>query len=223
MVAATATGRASGVPVEQRVVLRDVRWETYEALLADHIDRSVPHFAFDHGVLEIVTPSLPHEKDNRTLALVVEIVAEELGVDVLNVGSMTFKREDLQRGFEPESSFYIQHEAQVSTKTQIDLTVDPPPDLAIEIEVSNPLLDKLSIYAELGIPEVWRFGLSGTAILRLDGGSYVASAASLALPLLTPDALSRFVAESRTRKRTAWLRLLQSWVRNGGRFEDTTG
>ncbi len=216
----TATRRRTAAPAAQRVLLNNVSWGTYEALLADHLDRSVPHFAFDQGVLEIVSPSTPDEEDNRTLALLVEVVAEELGIDIRNVGSMTFKREDLQRGFEPDSSFYIKHEAQVSGRPQIDLAVDPPPDLVIEIEVSNPLLDKLSMYAEMGIPEVWRLGRDGLAILRLDGGSYVASTTSPALPLLTSDALSRFLAESRALKRTAWLRLVRGWVRNGGTFED---
>ncbi len=223
MATATTTEHASSVPAAQQVALCGVRWETYEALLADHLDRSVPHFAFDRGVLEIMSPSTPHEEDNRTLALLVEVVAEELDIDLRNVGSMTFKRQDLQRGFEPDSSFYIQHEPQVSDRTQIDLTIDPPPDLLIEIEVSNPLLDKLSIFAEMGIPEVWRLGTGGVTILRLEDGVYLASAASLALPPLTPEALSRFVAESRALQRTAWLRLLRGWVRAGGAFGDVTG
>ncbi|MDP9356919.1 MAG: Uma2 family endonuclease, partial [Chloroflexota bacterium] len=107
-------------PPEQRILLRNVAWETYERLLADHLDSSAPRFAYDRGLLEIVRPSTEHETVNRTLALLVEVVAEELGIDVLNVGSMTFRRQDLQRGFEPGSSFYIQHESSVRGRTQID-------------------------------------------------------------------------------------------------------
>ena len=97
--------------VEQRVVLYDVSWETYERLLADHLDNSVPHFTYDRGVLAIVSPLPEHEKINRTISLLVELLAEEFEVDLENLGSTTFKREDLKRGFEPESSFYIQNES----------------------------------------------------------------------------------------------------------------
>ena len=112
-------------PAEERIVLHDVSWETYERLLADHVDRSVPHFTYDRGELEIVSPSTEHEEDNRTLALLIEIIAMEWEIDIRNVGSMTFKRLDLQRGFEPDSSFYVQHEPLVRGKAQIDLEVDP--------------------------------------------------------------------------------------------------
>ncbi len=206
--------RPSTVPPAQRVILGNVSWTTYESLLADHLDRSVPHFAYDRGVLEIVCPSTPHEEDNRTLALLVEVVAEELGIDLQNVGSMTFKREDLQRGFEPDSSFYIASEERVRGRTQIDLAADPPPDLVIEIDVSHPSLDKLPIYAEMGVPEVWRVGEGRVTVLRLDDGGYAATDESGALPPLTAATLTRFLIESRDLPRTAWLRSLRAWVRS---------
>lgn len=207
-------------PPEQHVILRNVSWKTYECLLADHVDRSVPHFAYDRGVLEIVTPSTPHERDNRTLATLVEVVAEELGIDTLTVGSMTYKREDLQRGFEPDSSFYIAGEERVRGRRQIDLAVDPPPDLLIEIDVSHPSLDKLPLYAEIGVPEVWRVADARVAVLRLGDGGYAAAAESVALPPLTAAALSRFLAASHDQPRTAWLRALRAWVRDAA---TTTG
>lgn len=213
---ATVARRPATAPAEHRIVLNHVSWDTYERLLADHIDRSVPRFTYDRGVLEIVSPSTPHEEDNRTLAMLVEVVAEELGIDVRNVGSMTFKREDLQRGFEPDSSFYIQGEERVSDRVQIDLTVDPPPDLVIEVEVANPLLDKLPIYAEMGVPEIWRLGGKRVTILRLEDGSYTETVGSAALPLLTSDTLTRLLAESRSLKRTSWLRTVRAWVRTRG-------
>jgi hypothetical protein len=85
---------------EQRVVLYDVSWATYELLLADHLDSSSPHFTYDEGTLEIVKPSMEHEETNRSIATLVELVAEEWEIDLMNLGSTTFKREDLKRGFE---------------------------------------------------------------------------------------------------------------------------
>ena len=198
---------------EQRIVLSNIAWETYERLLADHLDSSAPRFAYDRGLLEIVSPSAEHETANRTVALLVEVVAEELDIDVLNVGSMTFRRQDLQRGFEPDSSFYIQHEASVRGRAQIDLLVDPPPDLVIEIDVTNPSLNKMPIYAQVGVPEVWRDDDEQIMILLLHQGEYRSVAMSAAFPILTSDVLTHFVVQSKTLKRTVWLRGLREWVR----------
>ena len=202
-------------PAAQTLVLHNVSWATYEALLADHTGSSAPRFTYDQGELEILSPTTEHERDNRTLSSLVEIVADELAIDVLNVGSMTFKREDLRKGFEPDSCFYIRHEADVFGKRQIDTTVDPPPDLVIEIEVSHPALAKLPIYAQLGVPEIWRVGRRRVAVLLLDPdtGAYADSAVSKALPLLSADALTRLLADSSSLKRTAWTRAVRDWVR----------
>jgi len=97
---------------EQRVILRKVSWQTYENLLSDHVDASAPRFTFDRGLLEIMSPSSEHEEYNRTLALLVEVLAEELRMDIRNLGSTTFKREDWQWGFEADSSFYIETAAE---------------------------------------------------------------------------------------------------------------
>jgi Uma2 family endonuclease len=199
-------------PPEQQVVLHNVSWETYEHLLADHLDSSAPRFTYDQGELEILSPSAEHERDNRSLALLVEDITMEWSIEVSNVGSMTFKRNDLQRGFEPASSFYIQNESLVRGRAQIDLTVDPPPDLVIEIEVSRSVVAKLPIYASLGIPEVWRSDGDRVAILALQGGGNEAEAVSAALAPLTTDLLSRFLRESRTLKRTEWRRQVRAWA-----------
>jgi len=202
---------------ELRTVLR-VGWETYERILADHVNRSVPRFTYDRGLLEIMSPLTLHEETNRTLAMLVEVVAEELAIDTRNVGSMTFKREDLQRGIEPDSCFYVRNEERVREREQIDLAVDPPPDLVIEIDVMSPSLPRLPIYAAMGVPEIWRYEADGgrVVVLTLRENAYEATVASSALPLLTGEVLSRFVAESRALPRTAWLRAVRGWVREAG-------
>ncbi len=201
---------------DQAVLLHGISWETYESLLADHLDRSVPRFTYDRGLLEIVSPTTVHERDNRTLAMLVEVVAEERGIDTLDVGSMTFKREDLQRGFEPDSCFYIRNEVRVRGRIQIDPAIDPPPDLIIEIDVASPSLNKLPIYAQLGVPEVWRAKEGRVTILTLRADAYVESVTSAALPPLTAEALTRFLRESRASGRTAWLRTVREWMREQG-------
>ena len=153
--------------VGQRVILHGVSWETYERLLADFQDSHAAHFAYDQGALEIMVLSLKHETFNRTLATLVEIVAEEMQGDVINAGSTTFRRADLSKGFEPDTCFYIQNVERVRGKDEIDLTVDPPPDLVIEIDITSPSLNKFPIFAAMGIPEVWRYDGKTVTIFTL--------------------------------------------------------
>ncbi len=130
-----------------------------------------------------------------------------------DLGSTTFRREDLERGFEPDSCFYIENKGRIRGKGRIDLTVDPPPDLVIEIDITSPSLDKVPIYARMKVPEVWRFDGQRLAILALEGTVYVESAQSTVLPPLTGATLSDFIGKSKSMKRTAWLRTVREWAR----------
>lgn len=200
-------------PAEQRVVLHNVSWETYERLLAEHADRSAPRFAYDRGELEIMSPNPEHERANRRIAQLVLAVADEVGIPAEDLGSTTFRREDLERGFEPDSCFYTRNEEAIRGKDRIDLTVDPPPDLVIEVDITSPSLDKLPIYARLGVPEVWRYDGRKVAILVLEEERYAETARSAALWPLTSEILSRFVEESKTLERRAWTRKVREWAR----------
>jgi Uma2 family endonuclease len=203
----------SHAQTEQRVIVRFVSWTTYEHLLADLSNQSSTRLTYDRGLLEIMCPLPEHEEWNRTIALLVEVLAEEMRIDVRNFGSTTFRRADLARGFEPDSCFYIQHEADISGKSTIDLTVDPPPDLVIEVDVTSGSLDKFPIYAQVGVPEVWRYDGQRLRISILTVERYVESETSLALPLLTGPRLSDTLAQSKTMRRTALLRSFRTWVR----------
>ena len=198
----------------QGLVLHGVSWTTYESLLADCVDSHAAHFAFDQGVLEIMVLSAKHEEPNRTLSLLVEIVAVELDIDIRNLGSITFKRADLAKGFEPDSCFYIQHEADIGGKDVLDLSVDPPPDLVIEIDITNPSLDKFPIYAQIGVPEIWRYDGTQISILKLDNGGYGEQGESEALSGLTSAMFSQFLEDSQRVKRAEWLRAVQAWARD---------
>ena len=196
----------------QCVILRGVSWETYERLLADFQDSHAAHFAYDRGVLEIMVLSSKHEEPNRTIALLVEMIALEMDINVRNLGSTTFTREDLDRGFEADTCFYVQNTARVRGKEEIDLTVDPPPDLVIEIDISHPSLDKLPIYAAVGVPEIWRYDSRQIMIFTLEDNAYHLREESAALPRLTSQILSQFVAESKTLERLEWLRRVRKWA-----------
>jgi Uma2 family endonuclease len=200
-------------PPEQKVILKGVSWETYERLLAEHEESSGTRFTYDEGMLEIMVLSSQHEKPNRTLALLVEVLAEEMNLNIERLGSTTFKRKDLLKGFEPDSCFYIQNAEAIRGREEIDLTVDPPPDLVIEIDITSSSLDRFPIFAAVGVPEVWRYDGERVAIFRLEGKQYIAAERSTALPPLTGAVATGFMEDSKTLKSTVWLRHVRQWAR----------
>lgn len=199
-------------PSEQRIVLHDISWETYERLLADGMERSVPRVTYDRGELELLGPSPEHESANRTLAFLVEVIAIEWSIDIVNVGSMTFKREALQQGCEPDSSFYIQNEERLRDLGQFDAAIDPPPDLVIEIEITRSAIPKLPIFAAMGVPEIWRWDGDRIVVLHLRNGGYAETNVSAALPPLTSEVLTGFLKASQTLRRTEWTRQVRAWA-----------
>jgi Uma2 family endonuclease len=210
---ATMAEYVSRVPAEQRVIVHNVSWVTYESLLADLANQSTIRMAYDRGTLEIMSPLPEHERYNRTIAILIEILAEELEVDVDDLGSTTFKREDLARGFEPDSCFYVQHEAHIRGRSSIDLTVDPPPDLVIEVDMTSGSLNKFPLYTQIGVPEIWRYDGQRVRMYTLMTEGYIETETSRAFPLLTGTVLAGFLQQSRTLPRTALLRAFRAWVR----------
>lgn len=203
-------------PPEQRMVLYHVSWETYERLLHDYEQCSSPRFTYDRGILEIMSPFSEHEAFGRFLDFVLAAWADATDTLVRITGSTTYKREDLQRGFEPDSSYYIQHEAAVRGKERIDLRVDPPPDLVVEIDITHSSLDKLSIYAQVGVPEVWRYDGARLHLLVLRKGTYVAGTQSGVVSPLTADALLVLLQGVAEQDAATWLRRAQAWARSLG-------
>lgn len=200
-------------------ILRNVTWETYECLLKNYENSSSPRIAYDRGTIEIMSPLIPHEKTNRALATLVERVAEEWGIPVLNLGSTTFKREDVARGVEPDTCFYIQNLAQVEQLEEIDLEGgDPPPDLIIEVDVTSHSLNKLPIFLGLGVTEVWRVVDDSIIILCLEAGEYVEQETSHVLPPLTRTALNGLLAQSKVLRNLSWYQTIRQWAsENQGR------
>ena len=201
-------------PPGPSVVLENVSWQTYENLLADLVDSSAPRLTYDRGVLEIMSPSAEHERLNRTLALLVEILAEELSIETENLGSATFRREDLERGFEPDSCFYVRNADRIRGKRHLDLGVDPPPDLVIEIDITSSSIDKMPIYAQIGVPELWRYDGTTLEIASLEGKAYVTSSSSAVFPVLTAATLSDYLAQSRHSTRLELIKAFREWIRS---------
>src|SRR5262249_910553 len=154
-----------------------------------------------------------HEEINRNIGSLIDMLAIEWQLDFRTLGSTTFKREDLKRGFEPDSCFYIQHVREVKGKRKVDLTTDPPPDLIIEIDTTSGSIDKLPVYAALCVPEVWRYTGNRLIMLALVDGGYVEVEESRALPRLTGAIIVRFIETLETLERPEWLRQIREWAR----------
>src|SRR5260370_24688299 len=174
------------VPTSQRLTLYGIDWRTYSRLLKMFAERPSVRLAYDRGALEIMSPLHEHESDADLLGRFVVTLTEELGLPIKAGRSTTFRRRRNQRGIEPDNSYWIQNEARVRGNRRIDLRVDPPPDLAVEVDVTSSSLDRMAIYAVLGVPEVWRLDNGrdlSFQVLQADG-TYAASPQSRAFPLI---------------------------------------
>jgi Uma2 family endonuclease len=195
-----------------RVVLPNVSWETYERLLTDLSDCSVPHLTYDQGRLEIMSPTAKHEEVNRNIEFLVRTTALEMDIEVRSLGSTTFKREDIARGFEPDSCFYVQNERAIRGKQELDLLVDPPPDIVFEVDVTSSSINKRSLFSEFGVPEIWQYNDESIEILNLVNGAYVKTESSSVLPFFTAKVLTDFIAESLALSGLEWMKKMRGWA-----------
>ena len=207
--ATAAVAPSPPVEADRVVVLPSVGWETYERLLADDEDRRVPRLTYDQGVLEIESPSPEHEHDAETLKLIVALFSGASGIPTAWFGSTTFRRPDREQGFEPDGSFYVfEHEARMRGRRTIDLLVDPPPDLVLEVDASRSSLRKLQMFAGFGIPEVWRKDGDRIAIMLLEAGGYREASQSQALPGLSSKLIMGFLAKRRMLPSPEWMQTI---------------
>ncbi|HTK78564.1 MAG TPA: Uma2 family endonuclease [Gemmataceae bacterium] len=196
-------------------LLQGQTWQDYQQALAER-DRSGRRYriTYDRGVLEIMPVSPPHARWQMQIAMLLSAYAAEKGIPFDVLGPFTCQREELERGIEPDTCFYVEHEAQVRGR-DIDLDTDPLPDLAIEVEVSRPTtVRRIGIYAAFGVPEVWRDDGTTLSVLLLNpDGTYAPATASRAFPSLPLDEVIRRLAAAATTDRATWLRDWQAWVR----------
>jgi Uma2 family endonuclease len=184
------------LPIGASLVMHGVSWEDYEHLLTELEER--PHFrvSFDRGRLEIMSPSARHERYARFLDGVVREFANAHKLAVEMVGQTTWKRA-LARGVEPDCCYYVKNVDHIIAR-DLDLETDPPPDIAVEIDLTNSSLRKLNIYAALGVPEMWRFNGKALQVYELSGGQYVEIDAGRFLPGLTGRTLGDLINRSWT-------------------------
>ncbi len=200
--------------MDERILLRDITWETFQSLIIELESQPTKRLTYDNGFLEIWVPLFAQTRYPKLLARLVAILTEELEIEIRGFGACTWSRKDLLKGVEADECFYIQNEAIIRGKMAIDLTIDPPPDLAIEIDVTSLSLPRLPIYGALGVAEVWRVYEGVVQILVLQNGDYGMVDRSIALPLMTTTILQEFLDQAPLMGETSWARMVQKWVRD---------
>jgi Uma2 family endonuclease len=198
---------------EARNVLYGVAWDTY-IKLRENPDNDHLRMTYDRGTLEIMAPSPAHGRFGSFIARIVDAWSEELDIPMVWLGDMTCKREDIEKGFEPDKCFYVQNEPRMWQKMEIDLTIDPPPDLAIEIEMSRSAMKKItSIYAAFGVPEVWRFDGQRLQVYVFVDGDYRSRESSLCFPTLPLEKVEELARQVGQVREQTLIRGFRQWVR----------
>lgn len=194
-----------------RLVLHGVPWPHYETLLDLFKDRPL-RLTYDRGTLELMTPLSIHERFKMLIGRMIDVMTLEWGIRIVAVGSTTFRSEEARRGLEPDQCYYLANAAGVADWARVDLDVDPPPDLAVEIDVTSDSSLRLGVYSGLKVAEVWRFDGETLEVLRLEGDAYRPGPASVVLPSAPIAEMTRFLMRYNLGDDTAWTREFRDWL-----------
>ncbi|MBY0525111.1 MAG: Uma2 family endonuclease [Gemmataceae bacterium] len=197
----------------QRVVLDGVDWRTYERLLRAFGERRSVRLTYDRGTLEIMILSYEHEGYGYLLGQFVDILAYELEIAMAPGRSTTLRRRKGQRGLESDNCYWIAHEAQIRGKKRIDLRIDPPPDLAMEVDVTHSSMDRMAVYAGLGVPEIWRHDGQVLTFHLLGKDGYGPDTPSANFPGLKAADVMPFLALLGQMQQTALVLQFRDWIR----------
>lgn len=194
-----------------RIVLRDISWERYTELRDDPAQMRI-RMTYHQGVLELMSPSGPHENTTRLLERLIDAWCDIHEISAIPFGSTTYRKQKNKAGLEPDTCYYIQSARLLGRKREVDLTVDPPPDLAVEVDITSSSLDRLEIYASLGVFEVWRTDGDWFQIYRLTGGCYHEVDHSEVFPQLPMDGFLGFLRRTDEWDVTALIREFRAWA-----------
>lgn len=201
------------LPPGATLVVPGVSWDEYERLLHDLEDRPGVRISYDDGTLEVMSPSAEHEEYKEFVLRVAQACADALGLPLETRGSTTWKRGAMRQGVEPDTCFYVASAHRIIGRRQIDLDTDPPPDIVVEIDVSNESLRKLPAYAALGVQEIWRYDGKQVLIYALVGRDYKERPGSRFLPCVTVSLLQDSLDLSKSKGQTNALNALRDRLR----------
>ncbi|HWX43006.1 MAG TPA: Uma2 family endonuclease [Blastocatellia bacterium] len=202
----------SQLPADAVVTFHDVGWDEYEDLLEQVGEAEHLRITYDSGALQVMTLSPEHEKYARFLEGLMTAIRLRLHINILSFGSATVRKRGQRKGNEPDACFYVQNAYRIGNRLQLDFASDPPPDIAVEVDVHHDSRNKLDIYAALAVPEVWRFDGDALTIYLLEQDRYNESASSLALPMLTSPLLTDALTQVRTEGELRALMAFDEWL-----------
>jgi len=208
----TVSVRPTPVAEGQHIALDDVSWDFYERLLEEIGDRPI-RVTFDEGSIEIMSPPPKHETVKKAIASLLELLTIELNIQMTRFGSTTFRREDKQKGLEPDECYYLRNTDRVRGMQEYDPDHHPPPDLAIEVDITSRSIARQPIYAALGVPELWRYNSGKLEILVLHAGTYSQVERSPSFPFLPTSDFNRFVERMIAEDQTTVLREFRDWAK----------
>ncbi len=196
-------------------IFHNVAWDEYEELL-EQIGETRPglRISYNDGTLKVVSVSTRHEKYACFLSSLVAHISLRLRINILFFGSMTMRKREKSKGTEPDNCFYVQPAATIGSRLDLDFTVDPPPDVVVEVDILHDSRDNHLIYAALGVPEIWRYNGWKATILHLQENDYVEAEASCALPMITPTILAAYLARMRQEGEFAAIIAFDEWLQS---------
>lgn len=199
---------------DQCVVLRDVGWDDYEAILEIRGDRRVPRVVYLDGSLFLMSPSPSHESLASRFGRLIIALTEELDIPCIEWRSATYRRRSKKGGVEPDQSYYFADEAPARGRPDLDLDIDPPPDLVIEVVWTHGADEAVEVHRRLGVPEVWVWEKGRIQMLHLDPeGEYALAKHSLAFPALAASDVETWIPKDIERSNTVWAKEFRDWVR----------
>ncbi len=197
----------------QQMLLQDISWQQLENILEEMGERRAARISYSYGWLEIMVPLPEHEKDKEYIGELVRVLLDKLQIDFEPFGSTTLKNERMLQAVEPDTSFYIQNQAAIIGKNRIDLNVDPPPDLAIEIDITSRT--RFENYQILKVPELWRHTQQGLEIFLLQEGKYIKSESSPNFPdIPIVELVNEYVQQCLSIGRSQAMRNFRNWVKD---------
>ncbi|MDJ0578856.1 Uma2 family endonuclease [Crocosphaera sp.] len=201
------------IPPGQHIVLKNINWQKFENILLELGESRSSRIYYYQETLELMTPLPEHERIKVILSDLIKVLLDELNMNWESLGSTTFKREDMQAGVEPDDCFYIQNYEQVIGKNRIDLTIDSPPDLVLEIDLTSKT--QINAYQSLKVPEIWIYDESKLEIYCLQNEQYILSQNSIIFPdFPIQEAMIRFLKMSQSIGTTQTLKQFRNWIRS---------
>ena len=194
----------------QRLILDNISWQEFEEILEDLGEHRHSHIAYYRGVLEFRMPLPGHERAKVLIGDLLKIILDELGLEWESLGSTTFKSQVMQAGIEPDDCFYIQNYQAMIGKQRLDLTVDPAPDLAIEVDFTS--VTQVSAYR---VPEIWCYKKGKLEISVLENGQYVNALTSRVFPSISViEGISLCLEKSEEMPMSALRREFRQWLKD---------